>query len=88
MDFAAGPVKQVAIITPEGEPAPADMRDYLFQDYRPRVISAFSSYPPLSGSPELLNDRPLKEGKPTVYVCEGFACQMPVTTLEGLRQLV
>lgn len=32
----------------------------------------------------LLTDRPLREGKPTAYVCRGFVCRLPVTTPEDL----
>jgi hypothetical protein len=36
----------------------------------------------------LLADRVQVRGLPTVYVCEGFACQMPVTEPAALaRQL-
>ena len=28
------------------------------------------------------------EGKATAYVCENYACQLPVTTVEGLEQLL
>jgi uncharacterized protein YyaL (SSP411 family) len=33
----------------------------------------------------LLADRVLVDGKPTAYVCEGFACRLPVTSPEALR---
>jgi uncharacterized protein YyaL (SSP411 family) len=33
----------------------------------------------------LLADRILVDGKPTAYVCEGFACRLPVTTPDALR---
>jgi uncharacterized protein YyaL (SSP411 family) len=32
----------------------------------------------------LLADRPLVQGRPTAYVCQHFACQMPVTAPEAL----
>jgi uncharacterized protein YyaL (SSP411 family) len=33
-------------------------------------------------------DRPLKESKPTVYVCEHFACKQPVNSIEELKGLI
>ena len=27
----------------------------------------------------LLADRPLRDGRPTAYVCRGFVCRLPVT---------
>jgi len=36
----------------------------------------------------LLADRPLKDGKPTAYVCQNFACLSPVNTPEELERLL
>jgi len=36
-------------------------------------------------SEPLLVDRGALDGEPTAYVCRGFVCDAPVTTLEGLR---
>ena len=33
----------------------------------------------------LLSDRPLLDGAPTAYVCEGYACRQPVTSPAALR---
>ncbi|HVV17896.1 MAG TPA: thioredoxin domain-containing protein [Pseudonocardiaceae bacterium] len=45
----------------------------------------------LSGEPDqpgapLLAVRPLVDGKPTAYVCRGFVCDWPVTTVNDLRR--
>ncbi len=34
----------------------------------------------------LLADRPIVDGRPTAYPCRGFVCDLPVTTVEGLRR--
>jgi uncharacterized protein YyaL (SSP411 family) len=52
------------------------------------MIVAASSQPPSEHAPSLLVDRPLKAGKPTVYVCEGFVCQMPVNEISALEGLL
>jgi hypothetical protein len=56
--------------------------------YRPNVVIAVSPFPPPENAPALLNDRPLKEGEATVYVCEGFVCKMPVNTTSDLQGLL
>ncbi len=86
VDFAHGPVKQVAILG-EGEAAEA-LIQAVRSAYRPNVIVAASPYPPADDSPALLHDRPLVDGRPTAYVCEGFVCRQPVTDVDDLlRQL-
>jgi len=49
---------------------------------------AASAYPTSENAPSLLMDRPLKENKPTVYVCEGFVCRMPVNSVSDLQGLL
>lgn len=86
-DMALGSTKQVAVrVEAEVEEASALLRVVRSQ-FRPQVIVAASRYPLAEGAPELLHERPLKDGLPTVYVCEGFVCKLPVTNateLEGL----
>ena len=33
----------------------------------------------------LLEDRTVRDGRPTAYVCRGFVCRLPVTDAEALR---
>jgi uncharacterized protein YyaL (SSP411 family) len=87
-DFALGNVKQLAIVY---ESDPKDAMKFLptiQAAYRPNVIIAASSYPPSEEAPALLIDRPLKDGKPTIYVCEGFVCKLPVTSIAELQDLI
>jgi hypothetical protein len=46
------------------------------------MMVAASPYPPSDDAPPLLLDRPLKEGKTTAYVCQGFVCLQPVNSVE------
>ncbi|MCI0610679.1 MAG: thioredoxin domain-containing protein, partial [Anaerolineae bacterium] len=98
-DFALGNVKQVAVVyastddrregrsESDGDHAQA-LIEVIQSSYRPNVIVAASSYPPPSDAPQLLMDRPLKDGKATVYVCEGFVCKNPVNTISELKELL
>ncbi len=83
-DFALADVKQVAIMGTLSDRQTQVFLTELNNAFRPNMIVALSSYPPLEGVPALLLDRPMLEGKPTAYVCEGFVCKLPVTSLEDL----
>ncbi|SCL27937.1 hypothetical protein GA0070616_3597 [Micromonospora nigra] len=59
----------------------------------PLVAAAHRHAPPgavlVVGEPDrpgvpLLADRPMRDGRSTAYVCRGFACQRPVTTVDEL----
>ncbi|HBG74873.1 MAG: hypothetical protein A2X25_07765 [Chloroflexi bacterium GWB2_49_20] len=88
-DFGLGKVNQVAII---GDPADERTRALVGEirnAYHPNLVVAASSHPPPEGAPALLAGRPLLEGKPTAYVCQGFVCLQPVTLPDELgRQLI
>jgi hypothetical protein len=81
LDFLLASPRQVAIL---GDPAAAETRDLLreiFGRYLPNKVVA-------CGEAEgvfLLKNRTKKEGRTTVYVCRGYVCQAPVTTVEELR---
>jgi uncharacterized protein YyaL (SSP411 family) len=79
LDFHLGPVAEVALVWPEG----ADARSLIattFQGFRPNrlVVAATAGSAAAAGLP-LLAERPAVDGKPTVYVCRRYVCQLPVT---------
>jgi uncharacterized protein YyaL (SSP411 family) len=87
-DFALGKVKQAAVL---GEAGAEDFRALLGlirAEYRPNLVVAASAFPPSPSAPALLADRPLVDGRATVYVCEGFVCNRPVTVPEHLKELL
>lgn len=87
-DFALGNVKQVAVVYEAGGEDASGLIRVIQSQYRPNVVLAASPHPPSNDAPALLKDRPLKDGRPTVYVCEGFVCKNPVTTMEELQDLI
>ena len=84
-DFALGNVRQVAILGGEGEENFLAMMNVVRSEYRPNIVVAASSYPPVEDAPPLLDERPLVDGQPTAYVCEGFVCRQPVINADNLQ---
>ena len=88
-DFALGPVHEVAVVGEAGHPLTEALLEALWKRYRPRLVAAVSCVSAgARRSPALLNDRPLKDGLPTAYVCQGFVCLQPANSAEEMeRQL-
>jgi uncharacterized protein YyaL (SSP411 family) len=84
LDFAVSAPREVALI---GDPAAADTRALLqvvYGPFRPHQVVALAR--PGEASPvPLLADRPALDGRATVYVCQNFACRMPVTEPAALE---
>jgi len=56
--------------------------------YQPNQVLAASYFQSGKDVPPLLDNRPLKDGKTTAYVCEGFICKQPTTSIEELEKLL
>jgi hypothetical protein len=84
VDRAAAAPLEVAVV---GDPAAAQTRALLTT-----VLASFHASRTVTGRhPEddthgvpLLTDRPQVEGRPTAYVCRGYACRAPVTDVNAL----
>ena len=78
--MAAGPV-QVAVVG-EG-PAADELLTAARHCTSPGAV-VVAGTPDADGIP-LLADRPLAQGRPAAYVCHGFVCDLPVTTVSDLE---
>ncbi len=87
-DFALGNVKQVAAVYEANGDQGKGLLQVVQSKYRPNMVVAASTYPPADEAPALLRNRPLKDGRATVYVCEGFVCRNPVTSKSELEKLL
>ena len=86
LDFYLSTPKEVAVIGPTGDPATADLLRTVNGRYlanRVLVGANDEGTASASGLP-LLEGRGMVDGKPTAYVCEDYACQLPVTDAEAL----
>ena len=83
-DFTLGPVHEVAIIGDLTDVTTQSLLQPLWHSYHPRLVLASSGYPIQAGSPALLSTRPLLNGQPTAYICQGFVCQQPVNKPEEM----
>ena len=83
IDLALADVAEVAIVGEPGDPATAALVAVAAGRYAPNRVIAVAPDGDTSAIP-LLADRPRRDGKPTAYVCRGFACQVPVTDAEAL----
>jgi uncharacterized protein YyaL (SSP411 family) len=91
VDFALAPVREVALIAPaaEGEEvtvAVADLAAVVRAEHRPHLVLAAG--PEGAEQPPLLAGRTPLDGRPAAYVCENFACQLPVSDPAELRRLL
>ncbi len=72
----AGPL-EVAVVGPDGPERDA-LLAVVRDTWRPGVVLAVGDGEDDGGIP-LLADRPVRDGRPTAYVCRGFTCQAPTT---------
>ncbi|MFC5830467.1 thioredoxin domain-containing protein [Nonomuraea insulae] len=79
----SGPV-EVAVVGPADDPRTARLhREALLADVPGLVVALGGAAE--SAYPALLEGRGLVGDAPAAYVCRGFTCRMPVTTVEELR---
>jgi uncharacterized protein YyaL (SSP411 family) len=84
-DFAFAKVKQVAIIGELSDIRTKALVGEIRKTFHPNLVVTAAPLPPPEGSPALLNDRPMMNDQPTVYICEGFVCRLPVTDPDDLH---
>jgi uncharacterized protein YyaL (SSP411 family) len=84
LDFYLSTPREIVVIGPREDPATAALLGEANSRYLPNRAVAGASGPVANGMSPLLDGRDLVDGKPTAYVCENYACQMPVTEAAAL----
>jgi uncharacterized protein YyaL (SSP411 family) len=89
LDFYFSAPKEIVLAGQADQPELEALLEVIYSAYLPNKVvmlatsqlsaSELASYP-------LLQERPQQNGQITVYVCENYTCQRPVTTTQALRQ--
>jgi uncharacterized protein YyaL (SSP411 family) len=85
LDLAARPIDELAVAGDLSLDGTSELLGVAAEAYRPHLVVAASADPALSVVP-LLHERPMIDGRPTAYLCRGFACRQPVTSAGELRR--
>ena len=88
LDFYLSAPKEVAIIGNSSDAATADLLRTVNGRYLANrvIVGADSENAATESGLPLLEGRGMVDGKPTAYVCENYACQLPVTDAEALAK--
>jgi uncharacterized protein YyaL (SSP411 family) len=85
VDFLRSDSQEVVLIGELDDSTMVEMKRELRNSYAPnRVLAGAAQEVTGSEVPPLLAERSQLDGKATAYVCENYACQLPVTTVEEL----
>ena len=84
LDFYLATPKEVAIVGPREDPATGRLLDAVFSRYLANRVVVGASGQNVEPALPLLEGRGMIDGVPTAYVCENYACQLPVTNAEAL----
>jgi uncharacterized protein YyaL (SSP411 family) len=87
-EFALGTPKEIALVGAPDAPDMQALREAIFRPFLPFKVVVLrdpNEEKPAFDSP-LLAGRAQLDGKATAYVCENYACQLPVTDVDALRK--
>ncbi|MGA8892638.1 MAG: thioredoxin domain-containing protein [Anaeromyxobacteraceae bacterium] len=88
LDFLTDAAPEVVLVWPAGGAAPAPMIDVLRNAFLPnRALTGAAegeALDALGRVASIARNRVAQDGRPTAYVCEGGACQLPATDAAGL----
>jgi hypothetical protein len=89
VDMLVGGLSEVAVVGTADSAQTGELLRVIQKPYRPNVIAALTETDsPGEATIPLLSHRTQRDGAPTVYVCRNFACKMPVTTPDDVRDLL
>lgn len=90
LDFVLSASKEVAVLGDKDDKETQELLACVNERFLPNSVLACAEPTDRVATEAiaLLADRPLKDGRATVYVCQNFACQAPVNEVEKLSTLL
>jgi uncharacterized protein YyaL (SSP411 family) len=88
LDLYLARPQEVAIVGEYGTGRAGSLSRAVHERFTPHVVLAGTAEPTRRSVVPLLRDRELVDGQPAAYVCERFACQLPVTDVDALLALL
>ena len=82
-DFATAPVREIAIVGDATATATRELIGTVWSRFDPHRVLAWGDG---AGTVPLLEQRGLRDGRATAYVCQDFVCNVPVTDPGELRR--
>ncbi len=80
LDFYLSSPREIAIIGDRSQEDTRALLEVVYGRYLPnKVVAGAAGGATGDGAIPLLKDRGMVDGKPTAYVCENYACRLPVT---------
>ncbi len=86
IDLALAPVAEVAIVGDPDDDATWALLRAVGAGYTPNRVVALKRTDAAASAVPLLEGRVQLKGRATAYVCRGFACRLPVTDADALRE--
>ena len=86
IDLALAPVAEIAIVGDPADPATRALIEVAAAGYAPNRVVALLHPDDATSAIPLLAHRTQVNGRPTAYVCRGFACRLPVTDPDALSE--
>jgi uncharacterized protein YyaL (SSP411 family) len=88
LDFYLSSPPEIAVIGPREEAATQALVNRIYETYLPNKVLAGCNPLGPDSCPDipLLEDKDMRNGAPTAFVCQNYVCQQPVTEPEALAQ--
>jgi uncharacterized protein YyaL (SSP411 family) len=87
LETLLSPSQEIAIVGAMDDEATRALLTEVRRHHLPNTVLAFKE-PAAESLLPILEGRTLVDGKAAAYVCENYACQLPVTTVPELRRLL